>query len=269
MSDIKIGIVGAAGRMGRILVEAVNNKEGAVLSGACDRPESPFLGQDAGELAGVGNLGVAMGDDAAAVLEASDVVIDFTLPEATVAHAQLAAQARTPIVIGATGVPTEGRAVIEKAAQEIPVVWAPNYSVGVNLMFKMAAEAAKILGDDYDIEIIEMHHRHKVDAPSGTAVRLGETIADAVGRTLEKDAIYGREGHTGERDPRTIGFATLRGGDVVGDHTAMFAGVGERFEITHKASSRMVFAKGAVRAADWVVGKGNGLYDMRDILGFR
>lgn len=273
---IAIGITGAGGRMGRMLVQAVKARPEARLAAACERAGSEFLGLDAGELAGVGHIGVPLTDDAEACFAACDVVIDFSVVAATLAHAELARRSRTPLVIGTTGLPPDGLALLRDVAQGLPVVFAPNYSVGVNLMFQVAAQVARVLEEEFDIEIIEAHHRHKVDAPSGTALRLGEAIAQAVGRNLQEVAVYGREGHTGAREHRTIGFATVRGGDIVGDHTALFAAEGERFEITHRASSRMTFAKGAVRAALWAADGGNGvgsrapgLYDMQDILGLR
>ncbi|MEO5365018.1 MAG: 4-hydroxy-tetrahydrodipicolinate reductase [Magnetococcus sp. WYHC-3] len=266
---IGIGILGAAGRMGRMLIQAVVEQPGAQLAAACDRPDAPECGQDAGTLAGVGSLGVPLGRSPRDLFAASDVVIDFTVAAATRDHADLALASATPLVIGTTGVDMATRQHLEHIARSLPLVYAPNYSVGVNLMFKIAAEVARVLNDGYDIEILETHHRHKVDAPSGTALRLGEVIADAVGRNLSEVAVYGREGHTGPRNPHTIGFATMRAGDAVGEHTALFAGLGERLEITHRASSRMTFATGAVRAAMWVAQKPAGLYDMRDILGFR
>ncbi len=269
MADTPIGIVGAGGRMGRMLVRAVTEHEGCYLAGASERPESELLGRDAGDLAGVGDLGVPIVSESAAVIQSGRVLIDFTVPVATLAHMDQAVGSGVPMVIGTTGFTTGERARIESAARTLPIVLAPNYSVGVNLMFKVAAEVAKVLGEAFDIEIIEAHHRHKVDAPSGTALGLGRSIADAVGRNLDEVAIYGREGVTGERDPKTIGFATVRGGDIVGDHTALFAGEAERFEITHRAASRMIFANGAVRAAIWLAGRSPGLYDMGDILGFK
>lgn len=265
----RIGIVGAAGRMGRTLIEAVQQAEGLVLAAATERAGSSLVGADAGELAGLGRLGVTVTDDLASVADACDVLIDFTRPEATLAHLGLCRSAGKRMVIGTTGFAPEQRAQIEAAATDIGIVFAPNMSVGVNVCLKLLDMAARVLGDEVDIEIIEAHHRHKVDAPSGTALRMGEVVAAALGRDLREVAVYGREGHTGERDRRTIGFETIRAGDIVGDHTVLFAGIGERVEITHKASSRMTFAKGAVRAAGWLMGRGAGLYDMQDVLGLR
>jgi 4-hydroxy-tetrahydrodipicolinate reductase len=263
----RIAVNGAAGRMGRCLIQAVQQTEGLVLSAAIDRVESSLIGADAGELAGVGKLGVAISSDVAAATTISDVFIDFTLPEVAMALIPHCIENQCRLVIGTTGFSAEQKADIEQAAQQIAIVLAPNMSVGVNLSLKLLDIAARVLGDDVDIEIIEAHHRHKVDAPSGTALRMGEVVADALGRDLKTCAVYGREGRTGERDRNTIGFATVRAGDIVGDHTVMFAAEGERVEITHKASSRMTFALGAMRASDWLMNQQNGLYDMQDVLG--
>ena len=268
MADRAISIIGASGRMGRMLVQAVQAQSGCGLVAASEKPGSAYIGQDAGVVAGIAPLGVLIAGSVSSLFAADRVVIDFTLPQATLSHLEQAMDARSPLVIGTTGFDAAGRERIAAASQHIPIVFAPNFSVGVNLMFRIAADVARVLEESYDIEIIETHHRHKVDAPSGTALGLGNAIAKAVGRNLEDVAVYGREGITGERERRTIGFATIRGGDIVGDHTALFAGEGERLEITHRASSRMTFAKGAVRAALWVSGRAPGLYDMGDILGF-
>lgn len=262
----RIVIAGASGRMGRVLLEAVAAAPDLVLHGALDRPGSAALGRDAGELIGAAN-GVRVTDDAAQALVGADVLIDFTRPEATLNHLEHCRRLGVAAVIGTTGFDDVGRAAIRAAAADISVVFAPNMSVGVNLALRLLDMAARVLNEGYDIEIIEAHHRHKVDAPSGTALALGQAVANALGRDLKSCAVYGREGVTGERDPSTIGFATVRGGDIVGDHTVLFAGTGERLEITHKASSRMTFALGALRAARFLAGKGNGLYDMRDVLG--
>lgn len=269
MRELAIGIAGAGGRMGRMLVQAVHGQPGMRLGGACEHPASVLIGQDAGSVAGISHLGVPIVADHPDFFSNVQVVIDFTLAGAALAHLEPACAVGRPLVIGATGIDGPGKEQIRQAAQQIPIVFAPNFSVGVNLMFQVAAQVAKILGDSFDIEIIEAHHRLKVDAPSGTAMRLGEVIADALERNLAEDAVYGRQGMTGIRSPKTIGFATVRGGDIVGDHTALFAGEGERLEITHRATSRMTFAKGAVRAALWVADKPPGLYDMGDILGLR
>jgi len=253
--------------MGRSLVEACHNTPGLKLSAAVERPGSSVIGADAGELAGVGKLGVTIGDRLTA--DDFDVLVDFTRPEVTLSNLAVCHPARKRMVIGTTGFTAEQRNTLIDASADMAMVVAPNMSVGVNLCFKLLETAAKVLGDDVDIEIIEAHHRHKLDAPSGTALRMGEVVANALGRDLKTHAVYGREGHTGERDRKTIGFATVRAGDIVGDHTVMFAGMGERIEITHRASSRMTFANGAMRAAAWVIGRDSGLYDMQDVLGLR
>ena len=265
---MKIGIVGCAGRMGRMLVQAVAATPGAELACGTEAPGSPNLGKDPAVLAGLEASGIKITDDAEALFQVSDVVIDFTAPAATVAHAKLAAATKTALIPGTTGLSADQQAEIDKAAAAAPVVQAANYSVGVNLLLGLSEQAARVLGDDYDIEILEMHHRHKVDAPSGTALALGKAVA--AGRKVDLDAVSQRvrDGHTGERKVGDIGFATLRGGMVVGDHTVIFAADQERIELTHKASDRAVFAKGAVRAAMWTEGKAPGLYSMRDVLGF-
>ena len=263
----RVAITGAAGRMGRSLVEACHNTPGLSLSVAVERPGSSVIGADAGELAGIGKLGVLIGD--ALKADDFDVLVDFTRPEVTLNNLAVCHPARKKMVIGTTGFTPEQRNTLIDASAEMAMVVAPNMSVGVNLCFKLLETAAKVLGDEVDIEIIEAHHRYKVDAPSGTALRMGEVVASTLGRDLKTHAVYGREGHTGERDRKTIGFATVRAGDIVGDHTVMFAGIGERVEITHKASSRMTFAAGAMRAAGWVMGQDSGLYDMQDVLGLR
>jgi 4-hydroxy-tetrahydrodipicolinate reductase len=261
--------MGAAGRMGKTLIEAVQQARDAVLSAAVDRPDSSLLGVDAGELAGVGRLGVALAGQLDQVLDDFDVLIDFTHPSVTLKNLQLCRAAGKAMVIGTTGFTAEEKLQLAEAAREIPIVFAANFSVGVNLCLKLLDTAARVLGDEVDIEIIEAHHRHKVDAPSGTALRMGEVVASALGRDLRKVAVYGREGQTGARERETIGFATVRAGDVVGDHTVLFAADGERVEITHKASSRMTFAKGAVRSAQWLEGRAPALYDMQDVLELR
>ncbi|QLF92540.1 4-hydroxy-tetrahydrodipicolinate reductase [Pseudomonas sp. ABC1] len=263
----RIAVTGAAGRMGRILIEAVRQADGAQLSAAIDRPDSSLIGADAGEIAGLGKVEVALVGDLGAVAADFDVLIDFTHPSVTLKNLEICRQAGKAMVIGTTGFSVEEKQRLAEAAKEIPIVFAANFSVGVNLCLKLLDTAARVLGDEVDIEIIEAHHRHKVDAPSGTALRMGEVVANALGRDLQKVAVYGREGQTGARERETIGFATVRAGDVVGDHTVLFAADGERVEITHKASSRMTFAKGAVRAALWLQGRPAGLYDMQDVLG--
>ena len=263
---IQTAIAGVSGRMGRALLEAVAADVDCVLHAAFDRSGSPLLGQDAGAAWGAAG-GVRVSDRPAADLPGAQALIDFTRPEATLDYLDACMAAGVPLVIGTTGFDEAGRARIAAAARQIPIVFAPNMSVGVNLLLKLAELAARVLEDGYDIEIVEAHHRHKVDAPSGTALGLGQAVARAIGRDLDSCAVYGREGVTGERDPKTIGFATVRGGDIVGDHTLLFAGVGERVELTHKASSRATFAQGALRAAKWLQGRTPGLYDMRDVLG--
>lgn len=263
---INIAINGAAGRMGRCLIQAVAVTDGLQLAAAIDRPESTLMGVDAGELAGIGKLGVPLSSDLHAATRQADVIIDFTLPEATMALLPLCVENQCRPVIGTTGFDAAQKQQIQQSAEKVAVLLAPNMSVGVNLSLKLLDLAARVLGDSVDIEIIEAHHRHKVDAPSGTALRMGEVVADALGRNLKECAVYGREGRTGERDRQTIGFATVRAGDVVGDHTVLFAAEGERIEITHKASSRMTFAYGAMRASTWLMQQPPGLFDMQDVL---
>lgn len=265
----RIAITGAAGRMGRSLIEAVHQAHGMEVTVALERPDSTLLGSDAGDLAGIGKLHVLLAADLDTVTDDFDVLIDFTRPESTLANLEICRAAGRRVVIGTTGFSDAQKSRIAAAAQDIAVVFAPNMSIGVNLCFKLLDTAARVLGDAVDIEVIEAHHRHKVDAPSGTALRMGEVVASALGRDLKDCAVYGREGHTGERDSRTIGFETIRAGDIVGEHTVMFAGAGERVEITHKASSRMTFANGAVRAAAWLTGRETGLFDMQDVLGLK
>ncbi|MDH5300417.1 MAG: 4-hydroxy-tetrahydrodipicolinate reductase [Gammaproteobacteria bacterium] len=266
---IKVGITGAGGRMGKALIEACVNTAGLQLAAAVERKGSSLVGVDAGSLAGVGELGIKLVDDLRSVIGDIDVLIDFTGVEPTLQHVQICADAGKQIIIGTTGFNEEQKAKISAAAQRVAVVLAPNMSIGVNLCLKLLDIAARVMGDEVDIEIIEAHHRHKVDAPSGTAVRMGEVVAKALGRDLKTCAVYGREGMTGERDRKTIGFETIRAGDIVGEHTVMFADIGERVEITHKASSRMTFANGAMRAAAWLNSKNTGLYDMQDVLGLK
>ena len=263
----RIAITGAAGRMGRSLIEACQQADGVDVTVALEHPDNSLLGSDAGDLVGIGKLGVPIGADLAAVVNDFDVLIDFTRPGPTLANLEICKQAGRRVVIGTTGFSEEEKAQIRAASGDIAVVFAPNMSVGVNVCLKLLDMAARVLGDEVDVEIIEAHHRHKVDAPSGTALRMGEVVAGALGRDLGDCAVYGREGHTGERDRKTIGFETIRAGDIVGDHTVLFAGTGERIEITHKASSRMTFANGAVRAAGWLMGQDAGLFDMQDVLG--
>ncbi|HRP95215.1 MAG TPA: 4-hydroxy-tetrahydrodipicolinate reductase [Rhodocyclaceae bacterium] len=268
MNSIRIAIAGASGRMGRMLIEATQNDADAQLVAAFDRPDAPLIGRDAGELIGT-PCGVAIGGDARAAIGAADCVIDFTRPEGSLAHLAIARELGKAMVIGTTGFSAAEKATIADAARSIPVVFAPNMAVGVNAVFRLLEVAARILDQGYDVEIIEAHHRHKVDAPSGTALRMGEVVARELGRDLDACAIYGREGVTGERKAETIGFSTIRGGDVVGDHTVLFAGIGERIEVTHKSGSRMPYALGALRAARFLAGRPNGLFDMQDVLGLR
>ena len=266
---IRVAIVGASGRMGLCLLKATYLEDKTALSVAVSRAGSPACGKDAGDLAGIGAQGISILDDLTNVMGEFDVLIDFTRPEPSMQYIKLCQLAGKKIVIGTTGYTDEQKEKIAEAAKEIAIVLAPNMSVGVNLSLKLLEMTAKVMGDYTDIEIIEAHHRHKVDAPSGTALRMGEVVANALGRDLKDCAIYGREGDTGERDRKTIGFSTIRAGDIVGEHTVMFADEGERVEITHKATSRMTFANGAVRAAVWLENQKNGLYDMQDVLGLK
>ena len=265
----RIAVSGAAGRMGRQIIEAIQAQEGVSLGAALDRPGSSLVGVDVGELAGVGKIGVMLSDDIAAVADDFDVMIDFTLPEVTVANVAVCRAIGKKMVIGTTGLDDTQKQQLAEAGSDIAIVFAPNMSVGVNLCLKLLELAAGVLGDEVDIEIIEAHHRHKIDAPSGTALAMGEVVAKSLGRDLKECAVYGREGRSGERERKTIGFETIRAGDIVGDHTVLFAGIGERIEITHKASSRMTFAKGAVRAAAWLAEHPKGLFDMQDVLGLK
>jgi 4-hydroxy-tetrahydrodipicolinate reductase len=269
MGKTRIGIVGCAGRMGRMLIAEIAGSDDCVVSGGVEAPSSPVIGRDLGELAGIDALGIAAGGDRAALFAASDVVIDFTVPAASVAHASLAAERHCALVIGTTGLDAAQTAAVQAAAELTPIVWAPNMSLGVTLMTDIVEHLASRLDADYDIEILEMHHRHKIDAPSGTALALGR--AAAAGRDVALDAVAQRtrDGQTGPRRSGDIGFATLRGGDVVGEHTVIFAADGERIEVSHRATSRRVFARGALRAARWVVGKPPALYDMKDVLSLR
>jgi 4-hydroxy-tetrahydrodipicolinate reductase len=265
---MKIAIAGASGRMGQMLIETVLASDGVTLSGALDRPGAPGVGEDAGAFAGK-QTGVLISDDVEAVLARSEVLIDFTRPEGTLAHLKAARRHGTRLVIGTTGFSDAQKQELSAAAQSLALVFAPNMSVGVNVTLKLLDMAARHFDTGYDIEIIEAHHRHKVDAPSGTALQMGEVIARALGRDLASCAVYGRSGVTGERDPSTIGFSAIRGGDIVGDHTVLFAGIGERIEITHKSASRLSYAQGALRAARFLGDKSSGLYDMWDVLGLR
>ncbi|MGC9161922.1 MAG: 4-hydroxy-tetrahydrodipicolinate reductase [Thiomonas sp.] len=264
----RIAIAGASGRMGRTLIEAVLAAPDCSLSAALDMPGSPALGQDAGAFAGV-HTGVPIRSDLHAALQHARYFIDFTRPEGTLAHLAACEAAGVAMVIGTTGFNDAQLARIHAASQRIAIVMAPNMSIGVNVVFKLLEHAARALAQGYDIEIIEAHHRHKVDAPSGTALKMGEIVATALGRDLKQCAVYGREGVTGERDPSTIGFATVRGGDIVGDHTVLFAGTGERIEITHRSNSRATYAQGSLRAVRFLATKSHGLFDMQDVLGLK
>jgi len=268
MNVLKIAIVGANGRMGRMLIESILKDGELSLVAAMDQAGTAAIGKDAGELVGMPS-GVMVTSDLEAGIAKADCLIDFTRPEGTLEHLQICRRHQTAIVIGTTGFDEQGKQKIRDAASEIPVVFAPNMSVGVNVVFKLLDTASRILAEGYDIEIVEAHHRHKIDAPSGTALRMGEVVAQALGRDLKSCAVYGREGVTGERDPSTIGFATVRGGDIVGDHTVMYCGTGERVEISHKAGSRMPYALGSLRAARFLAAHTSGLFDMQDVLGLR
>ena len=265
MNPLSIAVAGASGRMGKMLIEAIDQAPDTRLTGALDVAAAPALGQDAAAFLGR-PAGVAIGADLATSLAGARVLIDFTRPEGTLAHLAYCAAHGIAMVIGTTGFDDAGKAAIAAAAEKTAIVFAPNMSVGVNVTLKLLEMAAKSFNEGYDIEIVEAHHRHKVDAPSGTALKMGEVIAGALGRDLKACAVYGREGVTGARDPSTIGFATIRGGDIVGDHTVLFAGDGERIEISHKSSSRVTYAHGALRAARFLADKQSGLYDMQDVL---
>jgi 4-hydroxy-tetrahydrodipicolinate reductase len=263
---MRIAVAGVSGRMGRMLIEAVLAAPDAELAGALDVAGHPSIGHDAGDFLGR-KTGVVISDDPAQALARAQFLIDFTRPEGTLAHLEHCMRLGVRAVIGTTGFDDAGKAAIARAAERIGVVFAPNMSVGVNVTLKLLEVAARILNTGYDIEIIEAHHRHKIDAPSGTALRMGEVVAHALGRDLKQVAVYGREGVTGERDPSSIGFATVRGGDIVGDHTVLFAGTGERIEITHRAASRVTYAHGSLRACRFLSERKTGLYDMAAVLG--
>ncbi len=268
MSPMRIAIAGASGRMGRMLIEATIRDEGAKLVAALDRADAPAIGEDASAFLG-SRCGVPISSDVDAALAGADFLIDFTRPEATLAHLDVCLRHGVKMIIGTTGFNDVQRERLNDASRSLAIVLAPNMAVGVNAVFRLLDLAARILNSGYDIEVIEAHHRMKVDAPSGTALRMGEVVAGALGRSLKDCAIYGREGHTGEREDSTIGFSTIRGGDIVGDHTVLFAGIGERVEITHKAASRMPYALGSLRAARWLAARESGLYDIQDVLGLR
>ena len=266
MQPLKIAIAGASGRMGRMLIEAVMAADDAQLVGAIDVPTSPAIGQDAAGFSGK-NANVLISADLSVALKDADFLIDFTRPEGTLNHLAYCVAHGVKMIIGTTGFDAQGKAEIEAAAQKIAIVFAPNMSVGVTVTMKLLEMAAKSFANGYDIEIIEAHHRHKVDAPSGTALKMGEVVASALGRDLNEVGVFARQGVTGERDPSSIGFATIRGGDIVGDHTVLFAGIGERVEITHKSSSRVTYANGSLRAARFLQHQASGLFDMNDVLG--
>jgi 4-hydroxy-tetrahydrodipicolinate reductase len=268
MTALKIAVAGASGRMGRMLIEAIASSKDTVLVGALDIPESPFIGTDAGAPLGKTN-GVMIESNFEKGLANADFLIDFTRPEGTLQHVEYCAAHGIKMIIGTTGFEESGKAAIAKAAEKTAIMFSPNMSVGVNVTLKLLEMAAKSFAEGYDIEIVEAHHRHKVDAPSGTALKMGEVIADALGRDLKEVGVFSREGVTGERDPSSIGFATIRGGDIVGDHTVLFAGIGERVEISHKSSSRVTYAHGSLRAARFLANKQTGLYDMFDVLNLK
>jgi 4-hydroxy-tetrahydrodipicolinate reductase len=264
---IRVAISGAAGRMGRSLIQAAHQYKGIIIGAASEHPDSTFIGRDAGELVGIGTLQVPIVSDLSEKKEAFDLLIDFTRPEVSQANLALCREYRKAMVIGTTGFTLEQRQRITMAAGDIPIVLAPNMGVGVNLCLKLLEIAARALGDTVDVEVVEAHHRHKIDAPSGTALRMGEVVAETLGWELDECAVYGRQGLSGERPGKSIGFSSLRAGDIVGEHTVMFVAEGERVEISHKASNRMIFALGALRASHWVSSKPPGLYDMQDVLG--
>ncbi len=268
MSVLRLAIAGAGGRMGRALLEAASGSPGVAVSAALEAPSSALVGRDAGELC-AGAKGVIVGSDIAAALAASDALVDFTRPAGTLAHLSACVAAGKALVVGTTGFDPHEMDAIRAGATKIPVVLAPNFSIGVNVALKLVDLAARALGPDYDVEVFEMHHKLKVDAPSGTALKLGEVAAKARGTSLEKDGVYARHGVTGERKGGTIGFSVARGGDVIGDHTVYFVGTGERIEITHRSNSRATYAQGAIRAAKWLSGRAPGLYGMDDVLGIK
>ncbi|MFZ6847060.1 4-hydroxy-tetrahydrodipicolinate reductase [Undibacterium sp. RuRC25W] len=268
MTVLKVAVAGASGRMGQMLVEAITAAEGMALTGALDLATSPAIGVDAGAFLGK-PTGVNIESALSVALANADYLIDFTRPEGTLKHLAYCAEHGIKMIIGTTGFDEAGKAAIAKAAEKTAIVFAPNMSVGVNVTLKLLEMAAKSFSTGYDIEIVEAHHRHKVDAPSGTALKMGEVIADALGRDLNEVGVFAREGVTGERDPSSIGFATIRGGDIVGDHTVLFAGIGERVEISHKSSSRVTYAHGSLRAARFLADKSTGLFDMFDVLNLR
>ena len=263
---VRVGICGAAGRMGKTILEVCNDINGVEIGAAIEHVESPMIGMDAGEQAGLGKLGISIAENIESVADQFDVLIDFTFAASVPSNVEQCVAAGNNMVIGTTGLTDEQKVIINKASEDIAIVFAPNMSIGVNLCFKLLEMAAQVIGKDADIEIIEAHHREKKDAPSGTSLRMGEIVATTLGRNIKECAIYGREGITGVRDKETIAFETIRAGDIVGEHTVMFATTGERVEISHKATSRKTFASGAVKAAQWVANKNSGLFDMQDVL---
>ena len=265
---IKILVIGAAGRMGRTLVSCIDDTRGVQISGGTENAEHPSIGSDAGELAGIGRKKILITDDLESAVSACDAIIDFTTPECSMETLRLAAKKNKPVVIGTTGFSPEQKKKIRSLGNKLRCVMAPNMSIGVNVLFKMVREMAEVLGDAYDVEIVEAHHKFKKDAPSGTAVRISEIVAEALHRNIDKVGVYGRKGMT-ERDPKEIGVHTVRAGDIVGEHRVLFGGMGENLEIFHRAQSRDTFARGAVRAAQWIVNQPAGIYDMQDVLGFR
>lgn len=266
---IKVTVCGAAGRMGSRIIALSKDYPEIKLVGAVESKDNPRLGNDAGVVAGIGELGIKIVDDIEKVIDNTDIAVNFTNPEATIEHLKIVKKHKKSIVIGTTGFDNEQISLVQKASKEIPIVLSPNMSIGVNLLFKILKDVARVLGDDYDVEIIEAHHRMKKDAPSGTAIKMAKVIAEALGRNFDEVAVYARKGIIGERTKKEIGIQTVRAGDIVGEHTVIFGGLGERIEITHKASSRDTFARGALKAALWLYGKPAGLYDMGDVLGIK
>lgn len=266
---VKVIVAGAAGRMGRRIVSMIHQNELTVLTGAFEHPDNPYVGADAGQVSGLGEIGIKISGSLEDTAESGDVVIDFTSPQSTLGNLKVAECKKLSMVIGTTGITGEILREVKDLAKNIRCVLAPNMSVGVNVMFRIASEMTRILGDNYDIEILEAHHRLKKDAPSGTAIRLAEVLAESSGRDLDKVAVYERKGMIGERTDDEIGLQTLRAGDITGDHTVMFGGIGERLELIHRAHNRDNFATGAVRAALWIVNQDNGIYDMQDVLGLK
>ena len=265
---IKILVIGIAGRMGKTIAECIEDTEGVELGGGTERAGSDFISQDIGEVVGIGKKEITVVDDPALALKECDVTIDFTTPASSMFTLNSAAESGKPVVVGTTGFSTDQRKEIAYISKKIPLVVAPNMSIGVNVLFKLVASAAQVLGNDYDVEIVEAHHKFKKDAPSGTAVRISEIVADSLGRDIEKVGVYGRKG-LAERTPKEIGVHTVRAGDIIGEHRVLFGGMGENFEIFHRAQSRQTFARGSIRAAQWVLNQPKGIYDMQDVLGLK